>query len=158
MHLDLHQAVRQMIDQTLLGELSVPQQQTLQEHLAQCEHCTDYLENSRRVVAALGGFSFEVHPELQGKVMASLTQRAQELAIAQKPKPMGLIYLAALVLTIVGSIVVARLSALAVDALHLPPGSLQPGVVALWIVPSLCFCLLLPVLHLIGDGEKEISQ
>jgi hypothetical protein len=89
--------------------------------------------------------------------MASLTRRAQQLESTER-RPMGWIYLTALVLTIAGSFAAERLSGLAVGALHMPSVPLKSGVVALWIVPSLCFCLLFPVLHRLAAGEKGISQ
>jgi anti-sigma factor RsiW len=147
MHVDLHQAMRQIIDKSLLGEASIHEQQTLQEHLASCALCQDYLDASNRVIAGLGGFSFEVDPALQGKVMESLTLRAQTLRSSQ-PRPMWWNYLAALILTAAGSFTVALFT----------PMSLRAGVFALWILPSLCFCLLFPVLHRLSTGEKGLSQ
>jgi anti-sigma factor RsiW len=158
MHVDLHQVMRQIIDKSLLAELPVHEEQTLREHLANCDRCREYLDTSNRVVAGLSGFSFEVNPELQGNVMASLTQRAQQLELSTERRPMGWLYLAALVLTVAGSLCAERLSGFLVGALHLQSAPLQSGVVALWIVPSLCFCLLFPVLHRLARGEKGISQ
>jgi predicted anti-sigma-YlaC factor YlaD len=158
MHVDIHQAVRQIIEKSLLGELPPHEQQTLREHLNTCAGCKEYLEISDRVVAGLRGFSFEVNPELQGKVMASLTQRAQQLELSGAHMPMRWVYLAALVLTIAGSYVAQRLTGFTVGALHMHPAPLESGVVALWIVPSLCFCLLFPVLHRLAAGEKGTSQ
>ncbi len=158
MHIDLHQVMRQIIDQSLLGEASVHEQQTLREHLASCAACQDYLNACNRVVAGLGGFSFEIDPALQEKVLGSLTQRAQQLALSSKPRPMWWSYLAAILLTVCGSFVVARGSGLASAAFHLEPASLHAGVLALWIIPSLCFCLLFPVLHRLSTGAKGIFQ
>jgi anti-sigma factor RsiW len=158
MNVDLHQKVRQIIDKSLLGELPVHEAQTLQEHVAICDRCREYLETSNRVVAGLGGFSFDVDPELQGKVMASLALRAEQLQSSARPMPIGWIYLAALLLTVGGSILFARCSSLLVGLFNLQPDALRAGVVALWIVPSLCFCLLFPVLHRLATGEKGISQ
>jgi anti-sigma factor RsiW len=158
MHVDLHQAMRQIIDKSLLGELPVHEEQTLREHLATCDRCREYLETSNRVVAGLGGFSFEVNPDLHDKVMASLTQRAQQLELGAERRPVGWIYLSALVLTVTGSFFAERLSGFLGGALHLQAGPLKSGVLAFWIVPSLCFCLLFPVLHRLAAGEKGISQ
>jgi len=157
MHVDLHQVMRQIIDKSLLGELPAHEEQTLREHVATCDSCREYLDNSNRVVAGLGGFSFEVNPELQHKVMASLTRRAQQLELSTEHKPMVWIYLAALVLTVAGSLVAEQMSGLLGGVLHLQAGPLKSSVVALWIVPSLCFCLLFPVLHRLAAGEKGIS-
>jgi hypothetical protein len=33
--------------------------------------------------------------------------------------------------------------------LHLEPAKTQAGVLALWVLPSLCFCLFLPALLLL---------
>ncbi len=147
MHVDLHPAMRQIIDKSLLGEASIHEQQTLQEHLASCALCQDYLVASNRVIAGLAGFSFEADPELQARVMDSLILRAQQLQSSQR-RPMWWNYLTALVLTAAGSFTVTLFT----------PASLRAGVFALWILPSLCFCLLFPVLHRLSTGEKGLLQ
>ena len=152
MPVDLHQAMRQLIDKSLAEAPSVHEQQTLREHVATCVPCQEYLNHSNRVIAALGGFSFAVDPELQGKVMASLALRAQQLELSSKKNiPIGWSYLAALLLTVAGSLAVYQLA----------PASLRLGVLALWVVPSLYFCLLFPLLHRLsrrGMHEKGLSQ
>jgi len=65
------------------------------------------------------------------------------------------------VLTVAGSFTAARFSGLAGAVFHLEPEPLHIGLLALWIVPSLCFCLLFPVLHRLSVGgmnEKGSSQ
>ena len=132
MNVDLHHAMRQIIDKSLLDAASAHEQQTLRAHVTTCAPCREYLNTSNRVVAGLAGFSFEVGPELEGKVMASLTLRAQQLELRGEGWPMWRIYLAALMLTIVGSFAVARFSGLAVAAFHLqaaPPASGRARIV-----------------------------
>ena len=158
MNVDLHQTMRHIIDKSLLDAASVHEQQALREHVALCVPCLEYLNASNRVIAGLGGFSFDVDPALQQKVMASLAQRAQQLALSSERRPMGWIYLAALMLTIAGSFIVGHFGGFAVAAFHLQPALLLTGMVAFWIVPSLCFCMLFPILLRLAMGEKGISQ
>jgi hypothetical protein len=153
MHVDPHQAMREAIDQSLLGAATVQEQQKLREHLAACAPCQEYLNASNRVISGLGGFSFEAGQELQERVMASLALRAQQLA-AGKPMPLWLLYLEAILLTTLGCVAAVRFSNLAVAAFHVDPGPLQLGVLALWIVPSVLFCLLFPVVHRLSTVEK----
>ena len=157
MHVDLHQKVRDAIDKSLLGQTSAEEQRMQAEHLASCDACRQYLDDSQRVIAGLSGFSFEVDPALQEKVMASLELRAQQLT-SQGRRPIWMIYLVAILLTGAGSFAAARGSSLASAAFHLQPGPLQIGVLLLWIVPSLCFCLLFPVVHHLSTAEKGLSQ
>ncbi len=71
------------------------------------------------------------------------------------------VFPAALVLTICGSFAAARFSGLAGAVFHLQPALLHIGLLTLWIVQSLCFCLLFPILHRVSLGrmnEKGLSQ
>ena len=162
MQLDRHQEIRHIIDRSLVGAASSQEGQTLREHLLTCVACQRYLNASHQAIAGLGGFSFEVNPDLHGKVLAAITLRAQQLEASKiERRPMVWSYLAALVLTVTGSFAAARFSGLAGAVFHLEPEPLHVGLLALWIVPSLCFCLLFPVLHRLSVGwmdEKGLSQ
>jgi hypothetical protein len=162
MQVDRHQEIRQIIDQSLEGAVSLQDEQALRKHLLSCAVCQEYLNASHRAIAGLGGFSFEVNPDLHRKVLAALAQRAQQLQTKRgERRPMLWSYLAALVLTLVGSLAATRFSGLAVAVFHLQPATMHFGLLALWIVPSLCFCLLFPFLHRLSVGwmnEKGLSQ
>ena len=162
MQVDRHQEIRHIVDRSLAGAASLEEEQALREHLITCVACQEYLNASHRAIAGLGGFSFEVNPDLHGKVLAALTLRAQQLDTNRiEQRPMLWSYLAALVLTICGSFAAARFSGLAGAVFHLQPALLHFGLLALWIVPSLCFCLLFPILHRLSldwMNEKGLSQ
>ena len=162
MQIDRHQEIRHIIDRSLVGGVSLQEEQTLREHFLTCAPCQEYLNASQRAIAGLGGFSFEVNPDLHDKVIASLAARAQQLETNRiKQRPMLWSYVAALVFTVAGALAAARFSGLAVAVFHLEPEPLHIGLLALWIVPSLCFCLLFPILHRLSLGwmnEKGLSQ
>jgi anti-sigma factor RsiW len=159
---DRHQEIRHFIDRSLVGNASPQEERALREHLLTCAACLEYLNASHRAIAGLGGFSFEVNPDLQQKVLAALTVRAQQLdGERARQRPMLWVFPAALVLTICGSLAATRFSGLAGAVFHLQPALLHFGLLTLWIVPSLCFCLLFPVLHRVSLGrmnEKGLSQ
>ncbi len=162
MQVDRHQEIRHIIDRSLVGAASSQEEQSLREHLLTCVVCQDYLNASHQAIAGLGGFSFEVNPDLHGKVLAAITLRAQQLEASKiERRPMVWSYLVALVLTVAGSFAAARFSGLAGAVFHLEPEPLHVGLLALWIVPSLCFCLLFPFLHrlsVVWMDEKGLSQ
>jgi hypothetical protein len=162
MQVDRHQEIRHIIDRSLAGAASSQEEQTLREHLLTCVACQEYLNASHQAIAGLGGFSFEVNPDLHGKVLAAITLRAQQLEASKiERRPMVWSYLTALVLTVTGSFAAARFSGLAGAVFHLEPEPLHVGLLALWVVPSLCFCLLFPILHRLSAGwmnEKGLSQ
>jgi hypothetical protein len=163
MQIDRHHEIRHIIDRSLVGEASSQEEQALRGHLLTCAPCQEYLNASHRAIAGLAGFSFEVNPDLHSKVLAAVTQRAQQLETNRiEQRPMLWSYLAAaLVLTVAGSLAAARFGRLAVAVFHLEPAPLHLGLIALWIVPSLCFCFLFPILHRLSVGwmnEKGLSQ
>ncbi len=67
MQVDRHQEIRHIIDRSLVGAASSQEEQTLREHLLTCVACQEYLKASNQAIAGLGGFSFEVNPDLHGK-------------------------------------------------------------------------------------------
>ena len=146
MQADLHNDMRQIIDKSLVGEASPQEQQTLRKHLLACAACQKYASDSRRAIVSLHGFSFAADPGLQAKVHASLDLRAQQLQATQPGRRRIVqISVIALLLTIVGSFGAWHMGSPLAALLHLEPAQMQTGVVALWVLPSLCFSLVLPV-------------
>ena len=143
--------MRQIIDKSLMGEASPQEQQELRKHLLACAECQKYASDSRRAIVSLHGFSFAADPGLQAKVHASLDLRAQQLQAAQPGRRRIVqISIIALLLTIVGSFGALHIGSPLAALLHLEPAQMQTGVVALWVLPSLCFSLVLPVLLALG--------
>ncbi len=150
MQADLHNDMRQIIDKSLVGEASPQEQQELRKHLLACAACQKYASDSRRAIVGLHGFSFAADPALQAKVHASLDLRAQQLQATQPGRRRIVqISIIALLLTVVGSFGALHMGNPLAALLHLEPAQMQTGVVALWILPSLCFSLVLPVLLLL---------
>jgi predicted anti-sigma-YlaC factor YlaD len=157
MQVEHHFEIRRMIDRSLEGRAPIQEQQTLREHLATCTPCQEYLDVSRRAIAGLAGFSFEVKPNLYDDVLGVLAQRAQQLTTERaRRRPMLWSYVAAFLLTACGSLTALRFSGSAASLFHLPAATMHLGLLALWIVPSLCFCLLFPILS--RWNEKGLSN
>ncbi|MDR5725924.1 MAG: hypothetical protein RB191_00485, partial [Terriglobia bacterium] len=57
---------------------------------------------------------------------------------------------AALVLTLAGSFAAMQLGDRFASAFSASQQQVQLGLIAIWIVPSVCFCLLLPTLPLMS--------
>jgi anti-sigma factor RsiW len=156
MQTDLHNDMRQIIDKSLVGEASLQEQQTLRKHLLACDACQKYASDSRRAVAGLGGFSFAASPDLQEKVFAALAQRAQHLEAAQPGRRRIVrICIVALLLTVVGSLAALHLGGPLAGLFNLQPSAAQAGVLALWVLPSLCFSLLLPLVLLLSARSAK---
>jgi anti-sigma factor RsiW len=158
MQTDLHNEMRQIIDNSLVGEASPEQQQALRKHLLACAACQKYASDSRRAIVSLNGFSFAPYatdPGLTEKVHAALALRAQQLQTTRPNRKRILqVSLAALLLTIVGSFGALQADAPLAAALHLPLVQAQAGLFTLWIAPSWCFALLLPALLLVSARRR----
>ena len=156
-----HPSFCALIDKSLAGAATLQEEQSLRQHLAACAPCAEHLEATRRVVAGLEGFSFAPGPATDGKVLAAVTLRAQQLETSRiRRRQMGWGGLLALVLTAVGSLGASRLGSLAGPALHLDPVQMRFGLAAFWITPSLFVCmllLLLPALHVHLSNKKGFS-
>jgi predicted anti-sigma-YlaC factor YlaD len=156
---DSHERFRHMIDETLAGKIPSSQQPSLREHLESCVLCQEYLAASNRVVAALGGFSFEVDPTLNEKVSAMLQRRAQQIQTTQPDRRRWVLSsVLALLLTTVGAFLDLRLSGLIASVFDLQRMHVQQGVIAFWIIPSLCLFLLFPLLPLLSAGGTNRKE
>jgi hypothetical protein len=155
MQTDRHQPICHIIDKSLVGTASLEEQQTLREHLLACTSCNEYLGASHRAIAGLGGFSFDVDPALQERVLASLARQQSETKRILS-MPVWWSRVVALVLTIAGSFAASRLAGLAAPVFRLQAAQIQLGLVAFWIAPSVCFCLLFLVLS-VSPIKKGLS-
>jgi hypothetical protein len=157
MESDRHEHFQHMIDESLAGP--VQDEQSLREHLQSCVPCQEYLAATNRVIAGLGGFSFEVDPTLNAKVSASLALRAQQIQAAQ-PGRRRLVFscMFALMLTAAGSFLDLRVSALIASVFHVQGMQIRQELIAFWIIPSLCLLLLFPILPLLSAAATNQKE
>jgi hypothetical protein len=156
MNNDQHENFRHMIDESLAGGISSERKHSLREHLETCAPCREYLSASNRVIAGLRGFSFKVDPTLNARVVSSLR-------LAPQPGRRGwaLSSVAAVLLTMGGSFVDLRFGDLIASVFDIQRMQLRQGLLAFWIVPSLCVLLLFPLLPLLskaGTRREERTQ
>jgi anti-sigma factor RsiW len=150
MNLDQHETFRHRIDENLAGGISADREQSLREHLDTCPACQEYLNASNRVIAGLGGFSFEVDPTLNARVLSSLRRPAPPDRLRW-----ALIGVAAVVLTMGGSFVDLRFGDLIASVFDIGRTPVRQGLFAFWIVPSLCVLLLFPLLPLLSKASTH---
>ena len=159
MNIDHHERFQHMIDESLAGGISAEREQSLREHLDTCALCQEYLSASNRVIAGLGGFSFEVDPTLNARIFASLRQAAQQVQAAQpRSRRWALISVVAVVLTMGGSLVDLRFGDLIAFVFDIQRMQVRQGLLAFWIVPSLCVLLLFPLLPLLSKAGTHREE
>ena len=144
MNIHHHESFQHLIDESLAGAISAEKERFLREHLDTCAPCQEYLSASNRVIAGLGGFSFEVDPSLNARVLASLRRPARP-----RHRRWALISVAAVVLTMSGSFVDLQFGRLIGSVFDI---QVQQRLLAFWIVPSLCVFLLFPLLPLLSKA------
>ena len=159
MNIDHHESFQHMIDESLAGSISAEREQSLREHLDTCVPCREYLSASNRVIAGLGGFSFEVDPTLNARVFASLRLPAQQVQAAQPGRRRwALISVAAVILTMGGSFVDLQFGDLIASVFDIQRMQVRQGLLAFWIVPSLCVLLLFPLLPLLSKAGTHREE
>jgi Putative zinc-finger len=159
MNIDHHQSFQLMIDESLAGVISTEREQSLREHLDTCAPCQEYLNASNRVIASLGGFSFEVNPTLNARVLASLRLPTQQVQAAQPGRRRwALISLAAVLLTMGGSFVDLKFGSLIAAVFDIQRMQVRQGLLAFWIVPSLFVLLLFPLLPLLSKAGTRREE
>ena len=154
MNVDHHDTFQRMIDESLAGVLSTEKEQTLRAHLSTCAACREYLSASNRAIAGLSGFSFEVNPALNARVLAALRLQAEEgrgiLArdtgtMRQRSVPFKnwAAFAVALSMSCVGSGFVYQIAERLAVPMHFVTAQVQAGVLVFWLLPSLCAALCL---------------
>ena len=144
MSIDRHESFQRMIDESLAAAISAEKEQHLREHLATCVPCQQYLSASNRVIAGLGGFSFEVNPTLNARVLAAL--KLHHAGTTRQHKLQFKVWAAfalALSMAIVGSALVYQAATLLTVSMNFDAAQIQVGVLVFWLLPSLCAALLL---------------
>jgi Putative zinc-finger len=155
MNLNFHESCQRMVDESLAGAISAEKEQSLREHLSTCVPCQQYLSASNRVISGLSGFSFEVNPNLNAKVLAALRLQAQQPSSAQ-PRRLQLVrrriveykvwaaFSVALLLSLAGSALVYQVAKALTVPMHFDTLQVQAGVLIFWLLPSFgaALCLL----------------
>ncbi len=153
MNVDFHERFQRMVDESLAGNIAVEKQQSLREHLATCVPCQEYLNASNRVISGLSGFSFEVNPNLNAKVLAALRLQAQQTPSAHPGHlqfmrqhnvqfKIWAAFAVALMLSFVGSALVYLMVTRLAVPMYFDIAQVQTGVLVFWLLPSFCAAAL----------------
>jgi len=144
MNIDHHEGFQRMIDESLTAAISAEKEQSIREHLATCVPCQEYLIASNRVIAGLGGFSFEVNPTLNARVLVAL--ELHHTGIMRQHNVQSKVWAAfavALSMSFVGSALVYQVTKLLTVPMHFDAAQVQAGVLVFWLLPSFCSALFL---------------
>jgi anti-sigma factor RsiW len=153
MRAERHEDFEQRIDRSLAGAGTPEEERLVEEHVAGCAGCAEYLSASQRAVAGLKGFSFEAGPGLNARVMAAVRVRAGQVETRRRWMRLSVV---ALVLTVLGTVVDLQVGRWAAAFFGLPSSAVHHGLLALWIAPSFGLLLLFPLLPLLaakGNGK-----
>ncbi len=150
---DRHLDFELRIDRGLAGAGTAEEQRAVEEHVAECAGCAEYLSSSRRAVAGLKGFSFEAGLGLNARVMAAVRARAEHVDARRRWVRLSVV---ALLLTVLGTVVDLQVGRWAAGFFGIPASAVHHGLMALWIVPSFGLLVLFPLLPLLaakGNGK-----
>ena len=153
MRAERHLDFEQRIDRSLARAGTPEDERLVEEHVAGCAACGEYLSASRRAVAGLKGFSFEAGVGLNARVMAAVRERAEQMEARRRWMRLSVV---ALVLTVLGTVVDLQVGRWAAAFFGLPSSAVHHGLMALWIAPSIGLLVLFPLLPLLaakGNGK-----
>jgi hypothetical protein len=157
MRSDDHKSFQRRIDETLAGDVAVEEEESLREHLQSCTQCQEYLAAGTRVIAGLGGFSFDVDPALQERVFASISLRAQQIESGQPSwRRMAWICIIAVLLSVAGSFIDLQFGGLMASVLDVHGTQMRHDLLTFWVLPSFCFLLLFPILPLLSRRKERV--
>jgi len=141
--MDVHEEARALIASCLAADAAPAERLRLAEHLAACPECRHEMELSRRSVRALGEIAFAAVPGLDGRVQAALARRSRALAEQGARRKRLLGFVAALAMTVAGSLAVWKGAAGLPTARDLAPAGLAAIVAIFWALPSFAAAILL---------------
>jgi hypothetical protein len=96
------------------------------------------------VIAGLSGFSFEVNPTLNVRVLAALKlHHTGTIRQHSAPFKNWVAFAAALSMSFVGSELVYQIAERLAVPMYFPSAQVQAGVLVFWLLPSLCAALCL---------------
>ena len=147
MSTDRHVEFEERMDRELAGAGTAEEARLVEEHVASCAGCAEYLSANRRAVAGMKGFSFEAGPGLNARTMAAVRARAEQMEMRRRWMRFSVV---ALVLTVVGTVVDLAVGHWAAGLLGLRPAEVQHGLMALWIAPSFGLLVLFPMLPVLA--------
>ncbi len=147
-----HASVWLAIDKSLAGDASTAEETIIREHLQSCSECREYLALSQRAIASLKGFSFGRGPETR-EVVAALMVRAQKSEATEDHRlQIWAGCLTAIALTVAGSFTASQVLRLLALILPLNATRIHFSLLAFWVVPSVCVCLLFLLLPMLSGG------
>ncbi len=71
------QQLVEMVTDYLEGDLNPIERSAVEAHLAQCEHCTGYIQQVRRMLELTAG-TLEEHADLPPDLLSALTSRYRQ--------------------------------------------------------------------------------
>jgi anti-sigma factor RsiW len=142
-----------LIDKLLAASITPQEERNLREHLRECSACQQQMDASQRAIAGLGGFSFEVNPNLNAQVQDAITRRVRELEMQRSKHRSLKTFAVALALTIVGSLAAWSFTGPLAGSLNITTNQLHLGLLFFWVAPSLLFSLLILVAPRLTNGQ-----
>ena len=144
-----------LIDKLLTSTITPPEERSLREHLRECTACQQQMDVSQRAITGLGGFLFEMNPNLNAQVQNAITQRVRELEM-QRSKHCSLkTFAAALAFTVIGSLLAWSFTGLLAGSLNITTNQLQLGLLLFWVAPSVLISLLILVAPHLTNGQLD---
>jgi hypothetical protein len=138
-----HARARHLLDLAMMEGISPDDQHWLNSHTEECAECSRYSELSRRAIRALDSFAFELDPEAAFRVENAIRSRANRLASNEFDSRRFIIgAVAALLLTIAGSIAMWQPAAWLAGRWNLPSPAWQIGFAMFWLLPSILIGIL----------------
>jgi hypothetical protein len=123
--------------------ISPDEQRWLHRHTEECAACRRYGELSRRAIRALDSFAFELDPEAALRVENAIRSRTNRLASTEFHGRRSFVgAVAAMLLTIAGSIAMWQPVAWLAGRCNLPNPAWQMGFAMLWLLPSILLGIL----------------
>ena len=157
MQTDRHEVFERTIDAQIVAGISAAEEVSLAEHLEGCAVCRAYLGRTKRAIASLDGFAFEVDRSLDAQVCAAITLRAEAMERTRwSVGRVAWMVLLAGVLTGAGSLVEFALSGWLAPVLEIGRVQVQRALLHFWIVPSLWVLLLFPLLPLLVSRRERV--
>lgn len=158
MNAEAHQHFQRRIDEILVAGESLQSHPLLEQHLRTCSECEQYLNHSRKVISALGAFTFDVDPWLEAKVFHAIGLRTrQDQPRLLNRRLLFQVCCLAVVFILLGSVLDLWAARLFEPLVSTSQGHLQQNILDFWVAPSSLLLLVFPMLPLLTRQRGRIA-
>ena len=132
---------RELIDRSLVEEVSEGERRLMHDHIRECDGCKRYVELTGRAIRGFREFTFTSEPDSSAHVLETLAHHAETMRQRNTQFKIWAAFAGALSMSFAGSALVYQMVTRLAVPMHFDTAQIQAGVLVFWLLPSFCAAL-----------------